>query len=276
MIHQQKILQGKAASHKIRLGQEIEPNYTSVNTNAPVDNISYTFKIPPNTADYTLNISSIIPNSKDYHRYVSNIDYRIDTSGIYNITTTQTVIVTGLTPQTRTFEPGFYDVKYINGTALFNDWVTINESGPNAFKAIPKVTGGAPTEIDLTDAPQIQSILSWPPIINDPANFIPSASVDITQSLDFMLIYLSFCRQSTENNFTNAAAIPISGTIGSTVNGTINQLTPLLSGMDSIIGPTIKIRDINNNPYLINTPILINVKILFSVRNKEVERDSYY
>lgn len=250
--------------------------YITVNTAAPVDNLSYTFNIPANTSDYTLNISSLIPNAKDYHRYISDIDYRVDTSGIYNITQTQTVEVVGLTPSTRVIEPGYYDITFINGEVLFNDWVTIKTSGPNAFKAIPKVTSGTPTSIDLTNAPQIQTLFAWPSIVTSPSTFIPMSSVDITQSLDFLLVYLSFCRQSTENNSTNVAAIPISGTIGSTVNGTIHQLTPILKGLDSIVSPTIKLRDINNNPYLINTPILINVKVLFSVKNKEVERDSYY
>jgi hypothetical protein len=240
-------------------------NLTFVNTTAPVDNMSFTFLIPPLTSDYTLpNISVVLPEDDKYHRYISDIDYRVDTSGIYNVLTPQTVSVPGLVPSTRIIEPGFYDIKAINGPGLLTDWVKINSSGPNAFKAIP--VAGA-TSIDLTLAPEIQNIFNWPAFISSPSTFIPELTADLTLSKDLLLVYLSFCRQSTETNFTNVAAIPIAGTIGNTISGTVHQKTPVLANMNTISSPTIRIRDIFNRPYLIATPVLINVKILFSLKN---------
>ena len=248
----------------------------SVNTDVPILNDTVTFKIPANTSDFQTTDFYRLPPSKDYHRYVSDIDYRIDTSGFYNITKTQIVQVPGLVPATRTIEPGYYSTNFITSSPLFNDWVKIAIAGPNAFKAVPVDTGGFPSSIDLTQADQIQSLFQWPAIISSPSTFVPNNTVDITQSQDFMFVYFSFCKQSTENSYTNAAAIPISGTIGSTINGTIKQTTPLLLGLDSISNPVVRLRDVNNNPFILNTPIIINAKILHSVKNKDVERDSYY
>jgi hypothetical protein len=239
-----------------------------VNLNIPIDNMSYTFLIPPNTSDFSItNVASAVPNHKSFYRWVSDIDYRIDTSGIYNITTTQTIIYdTGSGNITVTIPPGFYSVADFNSTP-FSDFLSIATSGANAFKAIPKVISGFPTFIDLTGAIQIQAILNWPSFISSPSTFIPVATVDITGGKDLLLIYLSFCRQSSQNNYTNVAAIPINGVIGNAVNGTIHQQTPLLADMDTIASPTIHLRDVNNKPYLINTPILINVKVLFAIKN---------
>lgn len=237
-----------------------------VNTSLPVDNMSLTFIIPPQTSDFSLDISTAIPNHKYFYRYLSDIDYRIDTSGIYNITETQTVLVPGLVPAIRTILPGFYDTSFINTSTLFNDWVQIITGGANAFKAVPASPG--PTSIDLTNASQIMSLFGWPTIISSPSTFIPTTTVDITQSKDMLLVYLSICRQASQNNFTNVAAIPLSGTIiGNTVNGTIHQKTPILGGLDTIANPMVRLRDINNNPYLIDTPIILNFKILFSIKN---------
>lgn len=232
-------------------------NLDFVNLPIPVDNQSITFNIPPNISDYNLNLGTRLPNHRYYYRYISDVTYRVDTSGIYNITTVQTiqygvdeVIIT----------PGFYDINALN-TILTDVINPITLTGPNAFKAIPKV--------DITSiTPEIQRILNWPSTLA--AGFVPEFPVDITVGKDLMLVYLSFVRQSAENNQTDVVAIPISpgtGQLGFVVNGNFHSKTPVLESIDTISSATIRLRTVDNQPYLINTPVFINVKLLFSLKN---------
>ncbi len=255
---------------------------TFVNNTLPVDNQSITFNVPPNVSDFSINLGTRLPPHKYYYRYISDITYRVDTSGIYNITTTQTITLFGddhPDGTTITIEPGFYDIDTLNsilsGSKKLIQPITL--VGANAFKAIPQPSPGlelvrffASPGVTSTE---LSAILNWPlknGIINT-INFKPDFPVDLTVGKDLMLVYLSFVRQSAENNQTDVVAIPISpgtGQLGFIVNGNFHSKTPVLESIDTISSATIRLRTFDNKPFLINTSVFINVKLLFSLKNK--------
>src|SRR5699024_2040507 len=208
----------------------MERNYNkliSVNSSHPIDNQSFTFLIPPNTSDHSLDFNVKLPTSLEYYRYISQVDFRIDTSGIYNVMNTQIISFRDETVlQTLIIEHSLYNLDDVNNY-LDKLIKPINESGPNAFKALPLDNI---ISFDLTQAKQIQKILGW---VQDKVNLntgevLDSNAVNITVDLDFLLVYTSITRQSTENNTTNTVAIPISGTISRTESGSINTKVPIL------------------------------------------------
>jgi hypothetical protein len=232
-----------------------------VNTNLalPVDNQSFTFTIPPDTSDYTQNFGTRIPVNKDYYRWISDITYRVDTSGIQNITTTQTVVyIDGSGTQTVVIEPGFYDLTALN-TVLTNVIKPITVSGPGAFHASTKA---GVVRVALTAAPQIAAILNWPTIVTAP--YTGTDVIDLTQSKDLMLVYASFARQSSDNNLTNVLAIPIMGPIGNVVNGNFHSKTPLIHNLDVVDSVQIRLRTVKNEPFSVSTPVFLNFKVLFA------------
>ena len=236
-----------------------------VNTTLPVGNQSFVFIIPPNTPTYRFNFNTRLANHNQYYRWVSDITYRVDTSGIYNIDTPQTIIYTiSSIPVTLIVNPGFYTLSDLN-TLFTSFMLPINISGPNAFKAISHPL--PLNSVDLTNALTIQKMLSWPVIV--PPNFIASSPVDITIGKDLMVVYADFVSQSAENNRTNLVAIPISpgsGTLGFIVNGNFHSKTPILPGKDVVGSVTITLTDASGNPYMINTEVFLNIKVLYALK----------
>ena len=227
---------------------------THVPLNLPVVNQSFSFLIPSNTSDYNLNFGTNIPSNKDYYRWVSDITFRIDGGGIYNIDKAITVTWQSGGPQSVTLGPGFYDIEDLNVAlmGLFN----IPLSGLNARKAImdPAVTSA-------TIPPELQVIIGWP--ASPPPNFVPSSIVDIMLNKDLILVYASCVKQSQVNNKTNLCSIAITDTNSVTI-GNFHSKTPLLPNIDSVDSIVIRLRDINDNAYTINSPLFLNIKILFS------------
>jgi len=240
---------------------------TFVNTNLPVDNNSLTFIIPPNTPDYMVAINTKIPSYKHYYRHISEVTYRVDTSGIYNIPSTQTVVYKTFDNAviSLSFDTGFYTVHDFN--TLFSVFMKpIALSGPYAYVAYAADTVKS---INLSKAPYIQTMLRWPAIY-EPVSFTPTLPVDITAGYDMMVVYASIVRQSTENNRTNLIAIPITsdanGLLGKVISNTKDIITPLLDGMDTIASVAIRLRTYDDKPYLINTPVFLNFKLSFAER----------
>jgi hypothetical protein len=237
---------------------------TIVNTTLPIGNQSFVFRIPPNTPSYSYDFNTRLPNHNNYYRWVSDITYRIDTSGIYNVETTQTI--TYFTPGANniTINPGYYTLNDLN--TLFSGFmVPIPVSGANAFKA--STIGGPLTVVNLANAPIIQQILAWPASVGP--NFTASLPVDLTIGKDLMIVYADFVSQSAENNRTNLVAIPISpgsGTLGFIVNGNFHSKTPILAGKDVVGTVTITLTDASGNPYYINTEVFLNIKVLFALK----------
>lgn len=237
---------------------------TIVNTTIPVGNQSFVFKIPPLTPSFRTDFNTRLANHNNYYRWVSDITYRVDTSGIYNIDTTQTIVYNNPGITTLLINPGYYTLSDLN--TLFSGFMTpIPTSGANAFKAIS--TGSPLVSVDLTGAPTIQKMLSWPSIVGP--NYVALYPVDLTVGKDLMIVYADFVSQSAENNRTNLVAIPISpgsGTLGFIVNGNFHSKTPILPGKDVVGSVTITLTDASGNPYLINTEVFLNIKVLYALK----------
>lgn len=235
-----------------------------VNTTIPVGNQSFVFKIPPLTPSFRTDFNTRLANHNNYYRWVSDITYRVDTSGIYNIDTPQTVVYNNPGTTTLVVNPGYYNLSDLN--TLFSGFmIPIPTSGANAFKAM---SSGSPlASIDLTGAPTIQKMLSWPSIVGP--NYTPPYPVDLTVGKDLMIVYADLVSQSAENNRTNLVAIPISpgsGNLGFIVNGNFHSKTPILPGKDVVGSVTITLTDASGNPYLINTEVFLNIKVLYALK----------
>jgi len=237
---------------------------TIVNTTLPVGNQSFVFTIPPNTPTFQTNFNTRLANHNNYYRWVSDITYRVDTSGIYNIDTTQTITYLNPGLNTLVITPGYYTLSDLN-TLFAPFMVPIASSGANAFKAI---SNGAPlVSVSLTNAPVIKQILAWPTSVGP--NFIALTPVDLTVGKDLMIVYADFVSQSAENNRTNLVAIPISpgsGALGFIVNGNFHSKTPILPGKDVVGSVTITLTDAKGEPYIINTEVFLNIKVLYAVK----------
>ena len=237
---------------------------TIVNTTLPIGNQSFVFTIPPNTPTFETNFNTRLANHNNYYRWVSDITYRVDTSGIYNVDTTQVINYANPGASVITVTPGYYTLSDLN-TLFAPFMVPIASSGPNAFKAISK---GAPlVNVSLTNAPVIKQMLSWPFSVGP--NFIAPSPVDLTVGKDLMIVYADFVSQSAENNRTNLVAIPISpgsGQLGFIVNGNFHSKTPILAGKDVVGSVTITLTDAKGNPYIINTEVFLNIKVLYAVK----------
>lgn len=228
---------------------------THVPLNLPVDNQSFSFLIPPNTSNYTLNFGTNIPLNKNYYRWVSDVTFRVDGGGISNIEVPITVTWTdGGGPHSVDLAPGFYDIADLNVT--LNGLFSIPLSGANSHKAV-MTTGVLTANIP----PELQLIIGWP--LNPPINFIPTSVVDIMLNKDLILVYASCVKQSQVNNKTNLCSIAITDTNAVTI-GNFHSKTPLLPNIDSIDSVVVRLRDINDNEYKINSPLFLNIKVLFS------------
>lgn len=239
---------------------------TIVNTTLPVGNQSFVFTIPPNTPSFETNFNTRLANHNNYYRWVSDITYRVDTSGIYNVDTTQVINYSNPGAGVITIAPGYYTLSDLN--TLFAPFMApITTSGPNAFKAISL---GAPLlNVSLTNAPIISQMLSWPLSVGP--NFIAPGPVDLTVGKDLMIVYADFVSQSAENNRTNLVAIPISpgsGQLGFIVNGNFHSKTPILAGKDVVGSVTITLTDAKGNPYIINTEVFLNIKVLYAIKHQ--------
>jgi len=237
---------------------------TIVNTTLPVGNQSFVFRIPPNTPSYSFDFNTRLAKHNNYYRWVSDITYRVDTSGIYNVDDVQTITYSNPGLNTITINPGYYTLTDLN--TLFSSFMApIPVSGANAFKA--RSLGAPLTNVNLTNAPSIQQILAWPASVGP--NFIALTPVDLTVGKDLMIVYADFVSQSAENNRTNLVAIPISpgsGNLGFIVNGNFHSKTPILPGKDVVGTVTITLTDAVGNPYLINTEVFLNIKVLYAIK----------
>lgn len=242
------------------------PGIQMVNTNVAVDNQSFTFQIPSNTSRFTKTFGTRLPPSEKYYRYLDSITYRIDTSGIYNIDYAQNLTyyttAAPLVPVLLNVLPGYYDLPALQ-TLLVNVINPIPLTGAGAFLASIKSTC---FKADFTNAPQILQMLGFITKVVFGPN-VSKVPVDLTLEKDLMLIFCSLTRQSTENNVTNIAAIPISGQIGLSISGTQQIQIPLLKNLDSVDQITITIKKIDGSAYEILTPIFINLTCKFSIKS---------
>jgi len=230
-------------------------NLTHVPLNLPDDNQSFSFLIPSNTSNYTVNFGTNVPLNKDYYRWVSDVTFRVDGGGIYNLEKLITVAwKDGSGDHFVEMGPGFYDISDINSALV--GLLNIPLSGLNSHMAILDpgvIIGHIPDELKV--------ILNWPNTVN--TGFVPSSVVDIMLNKDLILVYASCVKQSQINNKTNLCSIAITDTNSVTI-GNFHSKTPLLPHIDSIDSVVIRLRDINDNEYKINSPLFLNIKMLFS------------
>lgn len=242
-------------------------NLITVNTDLPVGNQTFLFRIPPNTPISSTIFNTRVANSDNYYRWIEDITYRIDTSGIYNIEETQEISYYNPLSNFLTIEPGNYTLSDLN-TLFTGFMLPVTLSGANAFKALSK---GAPlNSIDLTAAPTIQKMLNWPTLTGP--GFVPSLPVDLTVGKDQVVVYADCVSQSAENNRTNLIVIPITsnnGTLGNIISGTLRSYIPLLAGKNSIGSITISLTDALGNPFNINTEVFLNFKVLYALKSQD-------
>lgn len=222
----------------------------------PDDNQSFSFLIPPNVSEYILNFSTNLPKNNTHYRWVSDITYRVDGSGIYNIDVVQVLeyrISGGGSPISITINPGFYGLTELN--TVLSAVLTIPLVGENSHKAVMK-----PTITNVIVPPLLQKILQWP--ATPSPDFVPSSVVDIMINKDLILVYASCVKQSQVNNKTNLCAIPITDFENITI-GEYHSKTPLLPSIDTVDSIIIRLRDIDDVPYTINSAIFLNLKMLF-------------
>jgi hypothetical protein len=132
----------------------------------PYDLSSVTVVIPPNTPDYTQYFRNGISLDTKSFNYIGNATVQIDTAGLYNVFTRQTVKISQKTGDI-VFEPGRYDIPDIDKKfeiSATSSYIKIPRTGPAAYRAIfTNIDKTKTTVFDFSSAPELLPILGLYP-----------------------------------------------------------------------------------------------------------------
>lgn len=222
---------------------------TLVENIKPYRTYSFITTIPATTPVFTQIFPYSVNFSNNDYNYVSRISIRVDTSGIYNITTTEVFQLGGVAT---TIDPGYYTITQLQTIAN----VTIPVNGAGAFY----VTNGSTLQF-ITNS-QLASILGYSSFGTTliPIGTKSTTPVDQTDGYDFLAISSSLISTSTGfgSNFLTTLPINIASP-GIVVSDEKRMEVPILNNQFQSIQWYIYTG--NEKPFVINTPIIIFTEI---------------
>lgn len=211
--------------------------------NLPISVISHQTTIPANTPDYMEVFDKVeFPNRDLYDLRITNINVSVDTTALYNITSTNKLVVAD---KTYTIEAGYYTTDSILNVI---DCVTIDSNNYT----------NTTSTLNFTDAHDLQVIFGYN---NLNATGKSNKHFDITRGRNVIKIYSSVMKQSVENEMSTLCDCFIYATMGLYNNINFDCLSIPVDNFSTLEKIEWNIRDKNDEVLSIDSPVYISFTI---------------
>ena len=222
-----------------------------MNNALPVSQLVISSTIPANTSHYVADIDKK-SFSDDIELSISSINVKIDTTALYNISATNTIIArkNGGTNTTFSINAGYYDKDSIV-TAMKN-YVAFSADG------YARPVGDA-YDLDLTSAPDIQRIFGWNRI--QAYNTTGSHPVDLSNGLNCIKIYSNIIQQLLPNHTTTLCDCFIYSAQGLQNITSLSHLNIPVREMSELDNITYDLRNRYDEPISVGCDIYITLRL---------------
>ena len=211
----------------------------------PISVISHQTVIPPNSPDYVEHFDKIeLPNREEYDLRITTVNVSVDTTGLYNITSQNTMIASIGTTSHMEFivEAGYYTMSSLeNIISLIN----VDEDNYCVFNC----------QVDFSNANDLRIILGYDNIICSGKSNRP---IDISRGRNVLRVYSSLIKQLLNNESSTLVDSFIYTTIGLYNTTTFDNLSIPIDDFSTIDRIHWIIKDRNNELLNIDVPIYIS------------------
>ena len=210
----------------------------------PISVISHQTVIPANSPDYVEHFDKIeLPNREEYDLRITTVNVSVDTTGLYNITSDNTMIANiGTSHMEFIVESGYYTMSSLeNIISLIN----VDEDNYCVFNC----------QVDFSNAEDLRIILGYDNIISSGKSNRP---IDISRGRNVLRVYSSLIKQLLNNESSTLVDSFIYTTIGLYNTTTFDNLSIPIDDFSTIDRIHWIIKDRNNELLNIDVPIYIS------------------
>ena len=211
----------------------------------PISVISHQTVIPPNSPDYVVHFDKIeLPNREEYDLRITTVNVSVDTTGLYNITSQNTMIASIGTTSHMEFivEAGYYTMSSLeNIISLIN----VDEDNYCVFNC----------QVDFSNANDLRIILGYD---NKICSGKSNRPIDISRGRNVLRVYSSLIKQLLNNESSTLVDSFIYTTIGLYNSTSFDNLSIPIDDFSTIDRIHWIIKDRNNELLNIDVPIYIS------------------
>ena len=211
----------------------------------PISVISHQTVIPPNSPDYVVHFDKIeLPNREEYDLRITTVNVSVDTTGLYNITSQNTMIASIGTTSHMEFivESGYYTMSSLeNIISLIN----VDEDNYCVFNC----------QVDFSNANDLRIILGYD---NKICSGKSNRPIDISRGRNVLRVYSSLIKQLLNNESSTLVDSFIYTTIGLYNSTSFDNLSIPIDAFSTIDRIHWIIKDRNNELLNIDVPIYIS------------------
>ena len=210
----------------------------------PISVISHQTVIPPNCPDYVEHFEKIeLPNREEYDLRITTVNVSVDTTGLYNITSDNTMIANiGTSHMEFIVESGYYTMSSLeNIISLIN----VDEDNYCVFNC----------QVDFSNANDLRIILGYD---NKICSGKSNRPIDISRGRNVLRVYSSLIKQLLNNESSTLVDSFIYTTIGLYNTTTFDNLSIQIDDFSTIDRIHWIIKDRNNELLNIDVPIYIS------------------
>lgn len=210
--------------------------------NLPISVISHQTTIPANTPDFMEVFEKVeFPNRDLYDLRITNINVSVDTTALYNITSTNKLVAS----KTYTIEAGYYTTESILDMI---DCISIDSNNYT----------NTTSTLNFTDAHDLQVIFGYDNVTSSGKSQRP---FDITRGRNVIKIYSSVMKQSIENEMSTLCDCFIYATMGLYNNINFDCLSIPVEEFSTLEKIQWNLCDKNEEPLSIDSPVYISFTI---------------
>lgn len=215
----------------------------------PISIISHQSIIPAHNPDFTETFQKIeLPNRDEFNLKITQVTFSIDTTGLYNITSDNTLIANiGSSHSEYIVEAGYYSLETLQEMIPI---IQIDGHNYNNFSC----------QVNFENAKDLKVILGYKNnIVSGRADF----PIDITRGRNVIKIYSSLMKQSVNNDASTLVDAFIYQTIGLYNTVTFDNLSIPVDDFSTIDRIHYVIKDRNDE--LLNIPVPVYISFIISV-----------
>lgn len=215
----------------------------------PISIISHQSIIPPHKPDYTETFQKIeLPNRDEYDLKITQVTVSVDTTGLYNITSDNTLIASiGSSHSDYIVEAGYYTLETLQELIPI---IQIDEHNYNNFSC----------QVNFENAKDLKVILGYKNNIVSGRSDFP---IDITRGRNVIKVYSSLMKQAINNESSTLVDAFIYQTIGLYNTVTFDNLNIRVDDYSTIDRIHYVIKDRNDE--LLDIPVPIYISFIISV-----------
>ena len=215
----------------------------------PISIISHQSIIPPHKPDFTETFQKIeLPNRNEFDLKITQVTVSVDTTGLYNITSDNTLIANiGSSHSDYIVEAGYYSLETLQELIPI---IQIDEHNYNNFSC----------QVDFENAKDLKVILGYK---NNTVSGRSDYPIDITRGRNVIKVFSSLMKQSVNNDASTLIDAFIYQQIGLYNTVTFDNLNIPVDDYSTIDRIHYVIKDRNDE--LLDIPVPIYISFIISV-----------